>query len=697
MKPEFIRKILIAIISVAFPMISTAADNSSIISELSSSLTGATTPADSLKILYNIYDLSSRLQKKDLTRAIYATAINANDTSARLDILRQTSNLFIRNDSILATIQREVEKIPECDDQKETLVYIKLVRLKCLTRYSSIQERKEKIGELIKEYANPSDDIYQQFEIIGSLCILIGENTRGYLLARYFEKSRELVDRIPTKSYALRNQILSQIPIIYDNMGLSDKTVKASKDVLALLDKLKEIYLEKGRIYRNYDSFYYINYRRMLANYKSLSPEEIENCYDKILELVKKDPDIAMDYNANHLADAYYYNARGEYVKAIPILKELTDSTDDTFLRLRILRMLRDAATATGDKQTLLDATLACNAGLEEYISIEFAEKYRELEIIYEINDLRLENQKLQIDKQRHQIRSNHIMLAISIAAFLILSVLSIILFRMFRRYKRQSASLAESNHRLKAERSSLQQAQEELIKARDKAYIAERHKTDFINNISHDVTAPLDAITEYSQLIVDCSDSDKKKYLSRYADIVKLNAELLTSLVNDILDIGILENPNLTVKLRPASLNTICDIALSSISGKLDPKVKLIFQKENARDTIIVTDSKRVEQVLINLLSNAAKFTSEGTITLDYEIDRSSNRLTFSVTDTGIGIPQGKERIIFERFEKIDRHSHGSGLGLSICALIARLLNGEIYADPNRTKGARFIFSIPM
>ena len=99
---------------------------------------------------------------------------------------------------------------------------------------------------------------------------------------------------------------------------------------------------------------------------------------------------------------------------------------------------------------------------------------------------------------------------------------------------------------------------------------------------------------------------------------------------------------------------------------------------------------------MLLNLLGNAAKFTDEGSITLSYDSDPVAGTLSFAVTDTGIGIPEGKEQVIFQRFEKLDSHSQGSGLGLYICSLVARLLGGTVKVDTTYSKGARFIFTIP-
>ena len=215
---------------------------------------------------------------------------------------------------------------------------------------------------------------------------------------------------------------------------------------------------------------------------------------------------------------------------------------------------------------------------------------------------------------------------------------------------------------------------------------------------MSREITTPLNAIVEYSHLIVDCADNDKKEYLLRYADIVRLNTELLNTIVHDLLDVGSLEKATLSIKRYPVLVGDICRLSVESVRSYLQPGVTINFEQENAPDTYITTDSRRVEQVLINLLSNAAKFTPEGSISLSYRIDRTNNSIIFAVADTGIGIPKGKEEEIFDRFRKLDRNTQGNGLGLPICRMIAELLNGSVKVDTTRRgQGSTFLFTIPI
>ena len=170
-----------------------------------------------------------------------------------------------------------------------------------------------------------------------------------------------------------------------------------------------------------------------------------------------------------------------------------------------------------------------------------------------------------------------------------------------------------------------------------------------------------------------------------------------MQNIVNDIFDIGALEGRQASVNKSPVSIHAMCRMAMDSVSSLANPGVELKFVSENDPDLVFVTDAKRVEQVLINMLTNAEKFTESGFVHLSYTIDRKESEVSFIVTDTGPGIPKGKEEEIFQRFVKLEKYSQGLGLGLPICRMIANLLQGSIEVDKSYDKGARFIFKVPI
>ncbi|MDE7474073.1 MAG: two-component sensor histidine kinase, partial [Duncaniella sp.] len=133
----------------------------------------------------------------------------------------------------------------------------------------------------------------------------------------------------------------------------------------------------------------------------------------------------------------------------------------------------------------------------------------------------------------------------------------------------------------------------------------------------------------------------------------------------------------------------------IDGVRPRVSPGVTLKFD-ESSPSISLFTDPQRLHQILLNLLTNAAKFTSEGSITLAYTVDPDKEKVIFSVTDTGIGIKADKHETIFGRFVKLDKETQGAGLGLTISRMLARLMGGDIVVDSHYNKGARFILTLP-
>ena len=239
----------------------------------------------------------------------------------------------------------------------------------------------------------------------------------------------------------------------------------------------------------------------------------------------------------------------------------------------------------------------------------------------------------------------------------------------------------------------NIKDTEEVLISAREKAEESDRMKSAFLANMSHEIRTPLNAIVGFSELISDESISagEKKEFFS----IINNNSYLLLNLINDILDLSRLESGNMKFIIEKTNLSDCCRNALASVEHRVFPGVQLTYTP--SEDPLhIQTDSIRLQQLLINLLTNACKFTKEGEINLSYQIDEDKQRVRITVTDTGCGIPEDKQKAIFERFEKVDEYAQGTGLGLSISQTIIEHLGGSIQLDPTYKHGARFIVLHP-
>lgn len=362
-----------------------------------------------------------------------------------------------------------------------------------------------------------------------------------------------------------------------------------------------------------------------------------------------------------------------------------------------LVESLLKASDAVEDKENQLVALQLSNQLLKKRIENKASESYKELQIVYEVNDLKQANDDLVTANQQIVLDRHKEQLTYALAGLVLLILLLSVVYFFYHRARRLTANLSDSNAMIVGERDALKRAQKDLIKARDKAKASDRIKTDFVNNMSHELRTPLEAIVEYSGLIADCADEDKRDYIKRFADVISLNADLLLTLVNDVLEIPSLENAKMSVRFDECSAKEICEYAVNNIEKQLKPDVKLVFAAADRPDIKVQTDSQRVEQVLLNLLKNAVNFTERGSIFLDYNLSADGKFISFTVTDTGIGIPLGKEEIIFSRFEKLNSTTPGSGLGLYISRLLAGLLKGELKLDSEYHKGARFVFTIPV
>ena len=242
--------------------------------------------------------------------------------------------------------------------------------------------------------------------------------------------------------------------------------------------------------------------------------------------------------------------------------------------------------------------------------------------------------------------------------------------------------------------KDELQESESALRDAKDRAEESSRLKSAFLANMSHEIRTPLNAIVGFSDVLASGGSSEDEQ--QGYVDIIKTNSDLLLRLINDILDVSRLEADRVTFTFEECDVVPLCQRVLASVSQARKSENEFIFECD--RESMDMrTDTQRLQQVIINLLSNADKFTRNGKITLGLKVDEKQREALFTVSDTGTGIPLEKQKLVFERFEKLNEYVQGTGLGLSICKLTVEKWGGEIWVDPGYTDGARFVFTHPL
>ena len=356
-----------------------------------------------------------------------------------------------------------------------------------------------------------------------------------------------------------------------------------------------------------------------------------------------------------------YDRALEQYGKIISELRPSYAPYQHVQLNIQCARLL--AKQGQTDKACFIyQRTSALQDSLD---NLSYVRQINELRTIYQIDQLEIKNQ---------QERNRTILWGI----LAVLSMLGLILLLIFL--------IKKGNKRLFL-------SKEKLEKAQQYAENSTRTKSLFLSNMSHEIRTPLNALSGFSAILTDDSiDNDTRQQCN---EIIQQNSELLLKLINDVIDLSSVDVGKLTFNLKESDAVVICRNVVETVEKVKQTQAEVRFVT-TLESLPLVTDDSRLQQLLINLLINATKFTTEGVITLEVEKESDTVAL-FSVTDTGCGIPLVKQKQIFNRFEKLNEGAQGTGLGLSICQLIIEQVGGRIWIDHEYTEGARFMFTHPI
>lgn len=521
-------------------------------------------------------------------------------------------------------------------------------------------------AQLMYEEAKATD--YRFGMVVANQAIGDAYNTIANLSAKALESYHDALNELNRISaqHPYRTQLLLKISNILQRRGHLEEAQKVLEELESILQQEPDYPTE---------FFFNIEKTNFSISHGHLAKSYLDDAWVHLQEMdsiYQVHPEKFYRFHLDY-ATAAYYRAMGNWDK------EYWNKALNVYTKLQ--KEYSNNKRSTNYRWTSLEKIYLCKI---QDMSMEACRIYQEL--YPPIDTLASQNYIRQIStvKAKYQIDKieiasneeyNKIVSSILIGGFILLILFALLTFRL----RKQQVRIALSTQKLAASRTNAENAT--------------RAKSVFLSNMSHEIRTPLNALSGFSSLLSqEGLDNETRRQCN---EVIQQNSELLLKLINDVIDLSSLEFGKLQFSIGKHDAVSTCQNVIDTVNKVKQTQAELLFVTE-LDELLIETDDSRLQQVLINLLINATKFTPQGSITLELKMETDHTAL-FSVTDTGCGIPLDKQAAIFQRFEKLNENAQGSGLGLSICQLIIEHVGGKIWIDPNHTEGSRFCFTHPV
>ena len=488
-------------------------------------------------------------------------------------------------------------------------------------------------------------------------------------------KEIELTEKYDLENYNI-SQTYSQISSYYINTNQPEKALEALKKA----DATAYSPTQKISVQLEYVN-YYSKFGDMQAAEKILNECKTAFDQDKRLWSIKK-----RLYNIEYV----YYLQSKQYPKALEAAKKqeaeelnLSESIQNSVHYLtkgKIYSNMGNMSEAIKYLQMYIEAEDSLKIANEQMASSEFA-------TLLEVEKLNAEKKELMLQAQEKEIRNKTTLI---ISLIVLLGILFMFLYR--ENFLKRKLKVSESELKIRNEELTI--SREELHKAKYIAEASSRMKTTFIESMTHEIRTPLNSIVGFSQILNDHYSNSPET--QEFVKIIENNSNDLLRLVTDVLALSELDQYDKLPTNITTDVNAICELAYEVAKNKSQKGVEVFFKPER-ESLFILSNQERISQVLNNLMHNAAKFTSHGSICIAYSISEAEKKIEISVTDTGMGISADKQNCVFERFYKVNSFTQGTGLGLSISRSIAEKLGGSLQIDSSYTDGCRIVLTLPL
>lgn len=586
----------------------------------------------------------------------WAFSVSKATNNQHLHLIKELmdNNLAYSKDATPADIIQWEDEIVDIFRQKKDYKHMFLMKQMAVYAYSfraQISEALKKANAMMTEARLMECNIGISLSYFAFGDIYLNAGMRSEAKEEY-EKAIKILKKIPDTEKVQEKIFIQLIPTLIK--------LKRMDEAKAYLERMSEIYknrhLNPFLLYA-YQAYYY------------LRNNDLDKARQYISEAENTNNRMPSSFHTSILRymQAEYARETGDYTKAAKIFIELASKSNDVDVYNNYLKIRKKIAyihKELGQYKEACEAYHTIRATRDSIDAHSYTSQINLLHIVYQVDRLELDN----------QAQRNRILFYLIIGSIIILSIFAIFAFRI----KKGNKHLAVSRQK--------------LDKAQKNAENSIRTKSLFLSNMSHEIRTPLNALSGFSSILTDSNiDTEIRKQCN---DIIQQNSDLLLKLIDDVVDLSSLERGKMQFHFGIHDAIFLCQNVIDTVDKIKQTAATVTFQT-SLKKLELYTDEARLQQLLINLLINATKFTTEGSITLT--LDMQDNMALFSVTDTGCGIAPEKQDKIFNRFEKLDENAQGSGLGLSICQLIVEHFGGKIWIDTDYKDGSRFVFTHPI
>lgn len=642
-------------------------------------------PQERLEILINLYDLSeSTPDELSFAYQLYNEALAAKDAFALTVPLGSITSHLLETeqgdslDYFLNDADRILQKTPYdgLTDYYRMTRKARILQTVSREKRAAVCEQYNKELEARKKNETPFQQVERLFlsGVIAYQLMTLTEKADWSKGIPYWEEAWRIAQDFPP--LARKNFSANLCVCLLPSYLATKENAKVIRIANTYLNNLDEYYgqaeVQKRRPYINKDVPYAVCYQQLILNQDVIGKEKAHEYYLHYCDFINKKMGDSLLRNKTFFygISCRHFLNRKDYGKALAykdsLISLIEKGNDLTAAKTEHYKDRADILYQWGKYKEASEAYAKVINLKDSLIEKEYVGKVSEMRVKYDVNQLELDNLTLLAEKRKNRLYFLFILIVIAIAV-------SIHLYRNLKKVKH---------------------LQKELIRESARAQESENMKTAFINSMCHEVRTPLNAICGFSELMTDKTIDDEEK--ASFPEIIRDNTKILLTFMNDLLEVANLDSSSDIFPLENTNVTAICRTEMERLeksSGKAQITYRLLLPD---KELYMHTNSKYFALLIRSLLDNANKFTEKGSIILECTAIP-EKEITFSITDTGCGIPKDKYDYIFERFSKLDPFSQGTGLGLYICKIIVERMKGKIYIDPTYTKGTKFIVAVPV